>query len=152
MESYPEKCSDGVSTYTNEVIVEEGPDEFAEPVVKEEEKKEDKLCGWIDESDVIIQVKLPDDTKGPTSYIAGFLHSIDGSATARANLSRIARRQCDYRVGFTVDELKEITGAEVYVAGFDDDERKKLENEPVNVTFTEGTPDGGSVIMVNVQI
>ena len=57
--------------------------------------QEDKLCGWIDKSDIIIKVNVPEGITKDTSYEAGFYFS------PTYFTARLARQACGYRTGFS---------------------------------------------------
>lgn len=113
--------------------------------VTPEQKKENKLCDWIDESDVIIKLNFVPGVVKDTSYEAGFYFSpiyFNG---------RLARKDCDYRTGLNFEELKGKGAVQVGVRGYTDSRRRQLENEPISVVLdAEGKPDVGTYIEVMV--
>jgi hypothetical protein len=105
-----------------------------------------KLCGWIDESDVIIKVNIPDGITKDTSYEAGFYLS-----EIKSNM-RVARAACGYRTGFKSSELKNLGSVQVGVRGYTDNRRRQLENEPVSLVFDkDGKPNVGANIEVTIK-
>ncbi|GEM_PF-1900303 len=107
--------------------------------------EEDRLCGWIDKSDIIIKLSFAKGVVKDSSYTAGFHYNPVGSDM------RMARGACDYRTGFTFEELKGKGVAQVNVAGFSDSTRRQLENDPITVTFDQnGKPNIPKVIEVKV--
>ncbi|MFA6553664.1 MAG: hypothetical protein WCT27_04515 [Patescibacteria group bacterium] len=105
----------------------------------------DKMCGWVDASDVIITLKFADGVAKDTSYEAGFyLSSINLFA-------RVARQQCGYRTGFSYEELKGKGAVQVGVRGYTDSNRRQLQGDPISVVIgADGHPDIGSRIEVTV--
>jgi hypothetical protein len=104
-----------------------------------------KLCGWIDESDIIIKLNFADGVVKDTSYETGFYFSPIYSTM------RLARSGCDYRVGFKFSELKNKGAAQVGARGYNDNNRRQLANEPIDIVFDEnGKPDIGNYIEVMV--
>ena len=109
-------------------------------------QKEDKLCGWIDKSDIIVKVIVPEGVKADTSYEAGFYFSPIYSTM------RIARSGCDYRVGFMFSELENKGAAQVGVRGYSDNRRRQLVEDPLSLVFdAEGKPSIGTNIEVTVK-
>lgn len=103
------------------------------------------LCDWVDKSDVIIKVKFADGVEKDSSYEAGFYLSPINSTM------RIARSGCDYRTGFSYDELKNLGAVQVGVRGYSDNNRRQIEGEPISVILdAEGKPDIGSNIEVTI--
>jgi hypothetical protein len=110
------------------------------------EKKENKLCDWIDKSDIIIKLNFAEGIEKDTSYEAGFYFSPTFFS------ARLARRDCDYRTGFNYSEFKEKGSAQVGARRYTDSRRRQLENEPISVVFDEnGHPDIGSYIEITVK-
>ncbi len=110
----------------------------------EEQKK--KLCGWIDESDIIIKLNFADGVVKDTSYETGFYFSPIYSHM------KLARGGCDYRVGFKFSEFAGKGPAEVGVRGYNDNARRQLEGEPLKVIFnTEGKLNIGKYFEVMVK-
>jgi hypothetical protein len=106
---------------------------------------ENKLCDWVDESDVIIKINFADGVVKDTSYEAGFYSSPIMSKM------RLARSACDYRTGFSYEELKNDGAVQVGVRGYTDSKRRQIANEPINVIFdAEGKPNTGSYIEVTI--
>jgi hypothetical protein len=105
-----------------------------------------KLCGWIDESDVIIKVNIPEGITKDSSYEAGFYLS-----QIKSNM-RVARAACDYRTGFKFSELKNLGAVQMGVRGYSDNRRRQLENEPISVVFdNDGKPSIGTNIEVTIK-
>jgi hypothetical protein len=108
-------------------------------------KVENKLCDWVDESDIIIKVNFADGVVKDTSYEAGFYYSEIGSTM------RLARSACDYRTGFSYEELKNAGVVQVGVRGYTDSNRRQIANEPISINFdADGKPDIGSYIEVTI--
>ncbi|MFA6250427.1 MAG: hypothetical protein WC686_02860 [Candidatus Shapirobacteria bacterium] len=118
------------------------------PSPKEENPQpspENKLCSWVDNSDIIIKLTFADGVTKDTSYEVGFYYSSIGSDM------RLARSACDYRTGFAYSEMKNKGTVQVGVRGYSDSNRRQLENEPINVVFDEnGNPSLQSPIVVKV--
>ncbi|MFA6272056.1 MAG: hypothetical protein WC693_03010 [Patescibacteria group bacterium] len=109
-------------------------------------KTENKLCDWIDESDIIIKINFADGVVKDTSYEAGFYYSSIGSTM------RLARSGCDYRTGFSYEELKNAGAVQVGVRGYTDSNRRQIVGEPISVVLdANGKPDIGSYIEVTIS-
>ncbi len=107
--------------------------------------QKEKLCGWVDKSDIIIELSFADGLALDTSYETGFYFSPIMSTM------RLARKDCDYRVGFSYEEMKNKGAIQVGVRGYSDNVRRQLEDEPINVVFdAEGKPSIDSPIKVRV--
>jgi hypothetical protein len=108
-------------------------------------KAENKLCDWVDASDVIIKVNFADGVAKDTSNEAGFYYS-----SVKSNM-RVARSGCDYRTGFSYDELKNLGAVEVGVRGYTDSRRRQIVGEPISVVLgADGVPNIGSRIEVTI--
>lgn len=96
----------------------------------------EKLCAWVDKSDIIIELSFADGIVKDTSYEAGFaFSSIERTA-------RLAREGCNYRTGFKYSELAGKGEVQVAVWGYNDNRKRQLLNEPINLTFdSEGKPN-----------
>lgn len=106
---------------------------------------ENKLCDWVDKSDIIIELSFAEGVTKDSSYEAGFYYSAIGSTM------RLARTACNYRTGFSYSEMKNKGSVQVGVRGYTDSNRRQLENEPINVIFDEdGKPSLPSPIRVKV--
>lgn len=104
-----------------------------------------KVCGWVDESDIIIELSFADGVAKDTSYETGFYYSSIESTM------RLARSGCNYRTGFKFDEMKNKGAVQVGVRGYNDNNRRQLENEPINVIFdADGNPNVSLPIKVKV--
>ncbi|MFA6042267.1 MAG: hypothetical protein WCV85_02920 [Patescibacteria group bacterium] len=105
----------------------------------------DKVCGWVNKSDVIMKLNFADGVAKDTSYEAGFYLS-------EINLfARLARKECDYRTGFSYEELKGKGAVQLGVRGYTDSNRRQLANEPLSVVIgADGHPNIGSAIEVTV--
>ncbi len=107
--------------------------------------QEDKLCGWVNESDIIIKLNFADGVIKDTSYETGFMLN----STTRT--ARLARSGCDYRTGFNFEEMINKGVVQVAVWGYTDSNRRQLANEPINITFDEnGRPNVEGIIEVTV--
>ena len=103
------------------------------------------LCDWVDKSDIIIKVNIAEGVEKDTSYEAGFYYSNNYFN------ARVAREACEYRTGFMFSELKDKGVVQIGVSGYTDSRRRKLKDEPINVTFnSEGKPSVGNLIQVTV--
>jgi len=105
-----------------------------------------KLCDWVDQSDIIIKVKFANESiKKDTSYETGFLF---GSNYFNA---RLARSGCDYRTGFKYAELKNKGVAQIGIKGYTDNKMRTIQGAPINVIFDkDGKPDIGTYIEVTI--
>lgn len=107
--------------------------------------EKNKLCGWVDESDIIIKLNFAEGVNKDTSYETGFAFSTINRT------ARLARSGCDYRTGFKFSELKGKGVVQIAVWGYTDNKRRMLLNEPINVTFdAEGKPNVSLPIEVTV--
>ena len=110
------------------------------------ESANNKLCDWVDKSDIIIKLNFAEGVEKDSSYEAGFYLS-----PMYLN-ARLARKDCDYRTGFSFAELKGKGAAQVGTRGYTDNRRRQLANEPVSIVFdAEGHPDIGNYIVVTVK-
>jgi len=108
--------------------------------------QENKLCSWVDDSDIVIKLNFAEGVVKDTAYEAGFYYSTIGSDM------RLARSACDYRTGFSYSEMKNKGAVQVGVRGFSDSTRRQLKDEPINVVFDEnGKPSLPSPIEVQVM-
>jgi len=106
---------------------------------------ENKVCDWIDKSDIIVRVNVPVDIIGENSYEVGFYFSPIFSSM------RIARKECSYRTGFNYSEFKGKGEANVGVRRYSDSTRLKIKEEPLSLSFdSEGKPSIGNIIEVNL--
>ncbi len=110
----------------------------------------DKLCGWIDESDIVIKVNFAEGVVKDTSYEVGFYFS------PILSTMRLARSGCDYRTGFKYSEMKttgaaRVGAAEVGVRGYSDNIRRHIQGEPISLVLDDnGVPSIGSSIEVTI--
>lgn len=111
-----------------------------------EQNKNNKLCDWVDQSDIIIKVKFANENiKKDTSYQTGFMF---GPNYFNA---RLARNGCDYRTGFKYSELKGKGIAQIGVVGYSDNKVRTIVGAPININFDkDGKPDIGSYIEVTI--
>lgn len=137
-----------------------------EPTTTEETttKKSNKMCDWIDDSDLIIQLDLPEEfalyekTNSSPSYNTGFLFR--SSYGDQARLMRLARKGCDYRVGFSKEDFRELNMAPnsnlTIAAESGSQEHFSYENWPIEMNFdgegmpTDGIPEEGKTIVIKV--
>jgi hypothetical protein len=106
---------------------------------------ENKLCSWVDKSDIIIELSFADGVTKDTSYEAGFHYNPIGSDM------RLARGACDYRTGFSYTEMKNKGAVTMEVRGFNDSNLRQLENEPITVVFdADGKPSIPSPLKIKV--
>lgn len=105
----------------------------------------EKLCAWVDKSDIIIELSFADGVVKDTSYEAGFaFSSIERTA-------RLAREGCNYRTGFKFLELADKGEVQVAVWGYNDNRKRRLLNEPINLSFdSDGKPNISLPIQVTV--
>ena len=95
----------------------------------------EKLCAWVDKSDIIIELSFADGVVKDTSYEAGF------SFSSIERTARLAREGCNYQTGFKFSELANKGEVQVAVWGYTDNRKRQLLNEPINLTFdSEGKP------------
>ncbi len=123
-------------------------------------KKSNKLCDWIDKSDIVIKLKLPekygyykDNTKSP-SYETGlmFKSSYGDIASSR----RLARKACDYRVGFSKKDFENINYNPNYpfiIISYKNSSTDFTYNEePIKITLNkDGLPNEGKEFILNVS-
>jgi hypothetical protein len=118
-------------------------------------KGPEKLCGWIDKSDVIITLDLPEEyahfnnrTIFP-SYETGFMFRDARGEIARS--VKLARKQCGYRVGFSKAELNEIHGKFFPVIYKGSSQFLTYEGEPEFISLqADGLPQQGKEIILKV--
>ncbi|MFA6392198.1 MAG: hypothetical protein WCW66_05660 [Patescibacteria group bacterium] len=116
-----------------------------ENVNTDTETDKDKLCGWVDESDVIIKVNFADGVVKDASYEVGFYSS------PIISKMRVARSGCDYRTGFNYEELENDGAVQMGVRGYTDSVRRQIVGEPISVILgADGKPDIGSYIEVTI--
>lgn len=118
------------------------PTEIVSPI-----PTENKVCSWIDKSEVIVKINLAPGVVPDTSYEAGFVYA--GKNGLEMREARIARATCDYRVGFSKTELAKIGRGEVAAWGYTDSKRRTVEKAVV-VQFDNGTPDVGNSIEATI--
>lgn len=113
--------------------------------VEEEKETSNKICEWVDNSDIIIKVNIPEGIEKENSYEAGFYFN------PIVSTMRLARKECDYRTGFSFAELKGKKAADVGVRNYSDSTRRVLVGEPIDVTFdSNGVPNIGPNIEVTI--
>jgi hypothetical protein len=112
-------------------------------------KEENKMCDWVDKSDVIIKLNFEEGIVKDTSYEAGFIYK-KGPNMIELRLARLARSQCDYRVGFNKSDFKDLKAATIGVWTYNGTNRQKIKNEPIMVDFSDQMPDFGKNIEVEV--
>jgi len=109
-------------------------------------EQREKLCGWVDRSDIIIKVNFAEGVAKDTSYETGFYFSPIYS------IMKLARAGCDYRVGFNFSEFKNKGAAEVGVRGYSNNLRRQIEGQPISLVFdAEGKPSIGNQIEVLIK-
>lgn len=109
----------------------------------------DTVCGWIDESDVIIKLTFADGVVKDTSYEAGFAYRKSPNSVELVS-ARLARSQCNYRTGFNASDFKDMIENQVVVSGYTDSVRRTLKNAPITYTITNSLPDSDRIIEVEV--
>lgn len=142
----PKEFKDNISEDVKPSIIDEqtNPTSIETPEI-EPTKEENKLCDWVDKSDIIIKVNFAEGVEKDTSYETGFyFDSITSSM-------RLARKGCDYRTGFSFAEHKGAGLAEVGVRGYTDNKRRSILGEPISLSFDEnGVPSIGNYIEVTI--
>lgn len=120
------------------------------PALTPEKSDYEKVCSWVDESDVIVKVNLGDEAVVDNSYEAGFMYYKQGSTLGLIQ-ARLARQVCDYKTGFSFDELKGKGTVQIVVTGYSDNRRRQLDQDPISVILDEnGHPSIGNLIEVTV--
>lgn len=105
----------------------------------------DPMCDWVEASDVIIHVKFADGVVKDGAYEAGFY------TNAITSTMRVARSQCDYRTGFSYEELANKGVVELGVRGYTDSVRRAVAGEPISIIIdANGVPDIGSLIEATI--
>lgn len=133
-----------------EEIVESSREPEKEEIVEDnqetvEEETSNKICEWVDNSDIIIKVNIPEGIEKESSYEAGFYFN------PIVSTMRLARQECEYRTGFSFTEFIGKTAADVGVRNYSDSERRVLVGEPIDVTFdSNGMPSIGANIEVTI--
>jgi len=112
-------------------------------------KEENKMCDWVDKSDVIIKLNFEEGIVKDTSYEAGFIYK-KGPNMIELKLARLARSQCDYRVGFNKTDFKDLKAATIGVWTYNGTNRQKIKGEPIAVNFSDQMPDFGKNIEVEI--
>ncbi|MFA6602571.1 MAG: hypothetical protein WCT01_02085 [Candidatus Shapirobacteria bacterium] len=111
--------------------------------------RENKMCSWIDSSEVILKLKFEEGVVKDTSYETGFIYK-KGPNMVEMKLARLARDQCDYRVGYNKSDFEGIKGATIGVWTFNGTIQQKIKGAPITVQFIDGMPDFGKNLEVEV--
>ncbi len=122
-------------------------------------EKSNKICAWIEKSDIIIKLDLPEKYTGAASYEVGFLFK--SSYGDQARFVRLARKNCDYRVGFSKKDFINLNMAPnspfAIVAEKNSSTHFSYANWPINISFdkngtiTKGMPENGKTIVIKVN-
>lgn len=149
--------SEETNNNTNPVMVNENTNTVTEET--NTNKETDKACAWIDASDVVIELDLPeeyahynDETIFP-SYEVGFLFKGSYGDTVRS--VRLAQKGCDYRVGFSQADFAGLNMTPNYpLVVYGESGTSKdftYENEPIKITLGEDNlPTQGSLFTLKV--
>jgi len=104
-----------------------------------------EYCDKINASDIIIKVNFAEGVVKDTSYETGFYYS-----PIFSNM-KLARSGCDYKVGFSYEEMKDKGAVEVGVRGYNDSNRRIIAGQPISVVFDKnGAPDIDPYIEVTI--
>lgn len=104
-----------------------------------------EYCDKINASDIIIKVNFAEGVVKDTSYETGFYYS-----PIISNM-KLARSGCDYKVGFSYEEMKSKGAVEVGVRGYNDSKRRTIIGQPISVVFdAQGVPDIDPYIEVTI--
>lgn len=107
--------------------------------------QKEKLCGSIDKSDIIIELSFAEGITLDSSYETGFYY------TPIYSNMKLARRDCDYRVGFSFEEMKGKGAVELGVRGYTDNVRRQVEANPISITFdSEGKPNSSLPLKIKI--
>jgi hypothetical protein len=109
------------------------------------------MCDWIDKSDVIIKVKIPEGMTPDTSYETGFVYSKPDKPSLELKLARVARSQCEYRVGFNKSDFKNIANATIAVWTYTGTVRQKISGDPIKVDFVNNLPSFGKNLDIELS-
>ena len=122
-------------------------------------KEGDKICNWIDDSDIVIKLDLPeeyahyDDATIFPSYEVGFMFKSSHGEIASSR--RLARKNCDYRVGFSKDDFTNINSNPNYpliiYAQKDSSTDFSYDSEPIKITLKDGLPEQGDEFVVKIN-
>lgn len=108
-----------------------------------------KMCDWIDKSEMVVKLNFaPDIVVKDTSYELGFVYSKPDKPQLELKLARIARSQCDYRVGFNKSDFINIAHANLAAWTYNGTIRQKLKGDPISVDFVDNLPNLGKLIEV----
>ena len=107
--------------------------------VKSAEQKRYELCGDTSTAALIIKLKFSLGYDKEPSYDTGISYRLPGSKKDM-KLTRLARSECNYEVGFSKLELKPIKDATIVVYGYQDALTRKISNEPINLKLIDGEP------------
>jgi len=126
--------------------------------INKETSSNNKICSWIDDSDVVIKLDLPEeyahynDANIYPSYEVGlmFRSSYGDIASSR----RLARKGCDYRVGFSKEDFADINSNPNYplviLALKDSSTDFSYDSEPIKLTFKDGLPEQGNEFVLKI--
>lgn len=132
-----------------------------EAVALEEENQvegNNKACAWIDNSDVVIKLDLPEeyanynDKNILPSYETGFM--IKSSYGDIASIRPLAIKGCDYRVGFSKEDFAAMNLNPNYplviLAKKDYKTDFTYDNEPMKITLKDGLPEQGNEFIIKI--
>jgi hypothetical protein len=104
-----------------------------------------EYCDKVNASDIIIKVNFAEGVVKDTSYETGFYYS------PIISHMKLARNGCDYKVGFSYEEMKGKGVVEVGVRGYNDNNRRTIAGQPISVVFDKnGVPDIDPYIEVTI--
>lgn len=109
-------------------------------------------CDWIDESDIIMRLDLPEEYRDRSSYTAGFAHLDNYGSIYRTG--RSARSNCDYRVGFNKNDFTNHKGIHIPYAEAGLGFYFIYEDQPLQMILKDGLPDydGELVLKVTAKV
>jgi len=153
------------SNSTDEVIENNSQSSVTDESSKEqtstssEEKTESTICQKIDDSDVVVQLNLPEeyahykDANIFPSYETGFMFKSSYGDVASSR--RLAKKDCNYRVGFNKDDFDQLNLNPNYplvVFAYKDASNDfTYQNEPLKISIgANGLPEQGSEFILKV--
>jgi len=111
--------------------------------------KDKPWCDWIDESEIVIRLDLPEKYKDKSSYKVGFLH-LDNIYNDVHHTARLAREGCDYRVGFNKDDFINFWGIQIPYSEAGLGFYFTYEGQPLQMNLKEGLPDYDGELVLKV--
>ena len=138
-------CNSQSSSNITEIVPTNIPTPALSPIVNET----NKMCDWIDKSEVIVKLNFaPEIVTKDTSYELGFVYSKPDKPQLELKLARVARSQCDYRVGFNKSDFNNIAHANLAAWTYNGTVRQTLKGDPILVNFIDNLPNLGKQIEV----